>query len=90
MDSNQTMVAQGGSKQINTTGSVVNIDFFGFSVGESTIVEELHRDGVNVISEVTDDASLELLQGEIFRGLNGKPFTGIKIQSGAVVIYREA
>ena len=87
MNINEEMVALRGSKQINTTGSLVEETFWGFAVGEYTAVEELWLDGVNVISNITDDPTADLMIGEVFRIGRGKVFSGIKITRGAVILY---
>ena len=87
MYTNEEMVALRGSKQINTIGSLVSEKFWGFSVGEETVISELWFSGENVISQITDDASKEMLVGEVFRIGRGNIFEGIKLTQGTVILY---
>ena len=93
MEAIDTLRAQYGAKQINTLATDVSIRFHSFIADESTVISAIYvvRDGmeVDVLSEITDNASAEFMTGVVFRAFTGNIFTKINLVSGKVVVYNE-
>ena len=93
MEALDTLRAQFGAKQINTTGSDVDIRFNSFIADEGTVLTSIYvdREGVEteILSELTDNASAGMVPGVLFRAFQGDIFTKVNISAGRIVVYLE-
>ena len=93
MEAIDTLRAQYGAKQISTLAEDIEIRFHSFIADDGTAISAIYvvRNGVevDVLSELTDNPSANLMPGVIFRAFTGDIFTKVNLVSGRVVVYLE-